>query len=69
MLAKALPGNPAWTAYRIFAGEKFLGSQMSVPTLGDCEWHARTLGRYAEAVTSAVYGWTAQALARRRAAA
>lgn len=36
VLARPLPTNESWTTHRIFRGDKFIGSQLSVPTLDDC---------------------------------
>src|SRR5690349_17012831 len=46
ILVKPLFDNPAFNTHRIFLGARFLGAQVSVPTLSDCEWLLRTCGRY-----------------------
>ncbi len=37
ILAAPLPTNPAFTTHRIFLGEEFIASQLSVPSLQQCE--------------------------------
>ena len=58
-----------WVMHRIYLVGKLLGSQFSIPSEADCVWHEKWGGRYADAVTSAVYGWTAKTIARRKALA
>lgn len=41
------PDNPAFPAYRIFIGAKFIGKQFSRPCITDCEWLERENGVYA----------------------
>ena len=41
------PDNPAFPAYRIFIGAKFIGKNFSRPCLTDCEWLERENGVYA----------------------
>lgn len=35
--------NPAWAVYLVFAGERLIGKQFSIPTLSDCEWLQRQI--------------------------
>lgn len=47
VLALPLKTNPYWQTFRIFKGSKFLGAQLSVPTVSDAEWHESNNGVYA----------------------
>lgn len=37
ILAAPLPHNPAFITHRIFLGDKYIASQLSVPSLQQCE--------------------------------
>lgn len=47
VLALPLKSNPYWQTFRIFRGDKFLGAQLSMPTITDAQWLERTGGVYA----------------------
>lgn len=38
ILAKPLETNPAWTTHHIYLKGEFIGKQLSVPSLEDCEY-------------------------------
>lgn len=48
VLAIPLRSNPYWPIYRIFRGERFVGQQISMPSVSDAEWHETNNGTYAE---------------------
>ena len=35
------PDNPAFPIYLVYAGERLIGRQFSVPSITDCEWLER----------------------------
>jgi len=48
ILVKPLFDNPAFLTHRIFLEAEFLGAQLSVPTVSDCDWLFSNRGRYVE---------------------
>lgn len=50
-----------WGLYRIYRGEKYVGAQLSVPCLSDCQWfeaQERSQIRYAKPKEKTPYGYT-----------
>ena len=41
--------NPAFPKYLVFAGERLVGCQFSIPNESDCRWHEVRQGQYAKA--------------------
>lgn len=64
ILAMGLHLNPYYTTHRIHRAGKFIGAQLSVPTLDDCRWHEHQAGTYAQP-TNRPAGYSAKQVWRR----